>query len=84
VSGRHYNSVEEMPAADRQHFETIRSLASSANMPAVSKPFDPLNPAELAPSRGLFATNPIAVIFVVMVLTALVTCAVLALVGALR
>jgi hypothetical protein len=84
INGREYDSVEQMPPEDRRHFEAIQSLASGSNVPLVRTKLDPLDPAEWAPSRGLLATNPITILFVVVVLTALVTCAVLAVIGALR
>ena len=90
INGHEYDSIDQMPPEVRRQFEQVQSLLagsaqpSQPGLPPVLRTLDPLDPAQWTPSRGLLATNPMAIMFVVIVLTAAVTCGVLAAIGALR
>lgn len=90
INGREYDSIDQMPPELRRQFEQVQSLlAGSAQpgqpgLPPVRRTLDPLDPAEWTPSRGMLATNPMTIMFLVIVITAVVTCGVLAAIGALR
>ena len=89
INGREYDSLDQLPPEVRRQLESLQgqllpSRESGLLQPPARGPLNPLDAAEWTPSRGLLATNPVAILFIVIVLTAVVTCAVLAAVGALR
>jgi len=84
INGREYDSVEQMSPDDRRHYQRLQALLPDSKVPPVRKTLDPLDPAEWTPNRGLLATNPLAMIFVGLVLGAIVTAVVLAAMGALK
>jgi hypothetical protein len=47
------------------------------------KPFDPLDPAEWTPNRGLLATNPVSIVFAAACLIGIFMCVVSAIIGVL-
>ena len=84
INGRQYDSVEQMTPEDRRHYEKIQSLLSNPSKPPVRIQFDPLNPAEWTPNRGLLATDPTTILFVVMVLAIFAFFGLIAVMGGLR